>query len=182
MKISRRALEQKPADESQYRIAEILVQRRHCVRLDTAAKAIAHDQIVAFAQFLNKWHQVDEVVRIVGVAHDDEPSARRANSTHEGAAVTLRSHIDHATSALRRQTRRAVSRSIVGDHDFAIDAVRFNEAASFVDADLERFGLVETRHDDREFALGEIGIIGATPGSARRWLYSRRGFRSESFN
>src|ERR1043166_10255362 len=51
MKISRRALEQKPADEGKDWIAEILVQRRHSVRLDTAAKAIAHDQIVAFAQF-----------------------------------------------------------------------------------------------------------------------------------
>src|ERR1043166_5808228 len=107
MKISRRALEQKPADESQYRIAEILVQRRHCVRLDTAAKAIAHDQIVAFAQFLNKWHQVDEVVRIVGVAHDDEASARRADSAHKGAAVTFRGPMDHASPALRRQALRA---------------------------------------------------------------------------
>ena len=147
MKISGRTLEQQAAYECQHRITQISMQRRHRLRLDATAKAITHYQVVTFTQLLDKRHQVDEVVGIVGVAHDDETATRGADTAHKCAIVTFGGNVDHPRAAFRREALRAISRTIVGDDYFAVDAVLFHKAAGFVDANFQGLGLVETRHD-----------------------------------
>ena len=62
VKISARTLEQQLANESEHGIAKILMQWRHRVGLDPAAKAISHHQVIAGAQLFDKRHQVHKVV------------------------------------------------------------------------------------------------------------------------
>ena len=103
MKISARTLEQQLANESEHGVAKILMQWRHRVGLDPAAKAISHHQVIAGAQLFDKRHQVYKVIRVVGITHDDVTTASRANPTQERAAIAFGGHIDHARAAFRGQ-------------------------------------------------------------------------------
>src|SRR5579859_40838 len=61
-------------------ISEISVQRRHGAGLDPAAKAIAHDEVIAAAEFIDKIRDLAEIVAVVGVAHDDVFTARSGDA------------------------------------------------------------------------------------------------------
>ncbi len=63
----------KPAQSG---IAKIFVQRRHGARLDAASEAIAHDEVVALAKFVDEIGHLAEVIAVVGVTHDDVFAAR----------------------------------------------------------------------------------------------------------
>jgi hypothetical protein len=52
------------------------VQRRHRVRLDAAAEAVPHDEVIALAQLLDERVKRGEVVAVIRVTHDDELAAR----------------------------------------------------------------------------------------------------------
>src|SRR5690606_23268586 len=81
VKVAARCLEEQAPDESEDRVAEVLVKERHRARLDTAAEAVAHDEVVALAELVEEARDLAEVVAHVGVAHEDEatPSGRDAS-------------------------------------------------------------------------------------------------------
>ena len=89
MKVAAGAAEKEPPDAGQHRVPEIFVQRRHGVGLDAAFETIAHHELVAVAQFLEKGTEVREIVTVVGVAHDDVLAAGRLDAALKRAAVTF---------------------------------------------------------------------------------------------
>jgi hypothetical protein len=54
VEVAARAGEEEAAQEGQERVAEIAVQGRHRAEPDRAAKAVAHHQLTALAQLLDK--------------------------------------------------------------------------------------------------------------------------------
>ena len=65
MEIAHWNTEEQTAQEGQDGIAEIAVQERHGARLDAAAEAVAHDQLIARAQAVDHGIQVLEIVAVV---------------------------------------------------------------------------------------------------------------------
>ena len=73
------------------------MQEWHRSRLDrsvTGGKAAALDEIVPFAQLIEKSGNLRKIVAIVGVSHNNEPSARRGNTSHERVAVPAPFDVD----------------------------------------------------------------------------------------
>ena len=80
MEILDQASKEQAADRGQHGVTEIAVQWRHGSRLDAAAEPVAHDEIMAIAELLQKGHQLGKVIAIVGVTHDDVLAASSADA------------------------------------------------------------------------------------------------------
>src|SRR3954469_18037692 len=96
MEVSDVAPEEQPPEERKPRVAEPLVQRGHGALLDAALEAVAHDEVVARAQALDERIDGLEVVREIGVAHEDVRAAGGSDAAGEGRAVTAGSDGDDA--------------------------------------------------------------------------------------
>src|SRR5260370_15404709 len=77
-------------------IAEVFVKRRHGSGLDPAPKAVAHNHLKAFPQFLDEMGNLGEVITIVRVSHDDELAPGRFDPCLQGSTVSSFSHLDDA--------------------------------------------------------------------------------------
>src|SRR5437667_412252 len=86
-------------------------------RVAAAGEAVAHDQVGAAAELVDKGPKRREVVAVVSIAHDDVAAARRGDAALQCAPVTALAHADHARAAARRDLRRAVTAAVVGDDD-----------------------------------------------------------------
>src|SRR6185312_9053598 len=95
MKVAHFDVEEKASDPAQGRVPQVAMQERHRARSYAALKAIAHDEIGAFAQFVEEWLQRRKIIRIIGIAHDDVSAAGRANSTDQCGTVSLALDIDN---------------------------------------------------------------------------------------
>src|SRR6185437_14700456 len=141
------AAEEQPADEAEHRVAQVLVQRRHGPRRDPAPEPVAHHQVRALAQFVNKGHQVGEIIGIVGVAHDHVLAVGRDDATHQRVAVTLVADRYHPGAGVGGQPLAAVRAAVVGDQHLAADPALGQESHSLADARRHGLCLVEARHD-----------------------------------
>jgi hypothetical protein len=75
MKVAHRCLEEESRQAAERRVSEVSVHGRHGAARDAAQKAVADDQIEAFAQFVDEGIERVEVVAAVGIADDDQPPA-----------------------------------------------------------------------------------------------------------
>ena len=141
------AAEEQAADETQHRVAEVPVQRRHRSRRDPAGEPVAHHQVGTLAQLLDERHQVGEVVAVVGVAHDDVLAVGRDDAAHQRVAVTLVADRHHAGARLFGQPLAAVRTAVVGDQNLTADTTCGQESNSLADARRHGLCLVEARHD-----------------------------------
>ena len=151
------AAEEQPADETEHRVAEVAVQRRHGPRLDAALKAVAHHQVGPVPELLHERHQVGEVVTVVRVAHDDAATAGGHNPAHQGVAVALLGDRHHACPGVGGQLLAAVGAAVVRDDHFAADLMLLQESHGLADARRDRLSLIETWHDD-----GQLHVISLT--------------------
>ena len=71
IEVPHRTFKKESANLSERGISKILMQGRHGVFLDPAAKAVAHHQVGSPAQLLKKTGNVAEIVAIVRVAHQN---------------------------------------------------------------------------------------------------------------
>jgi hypothetical protein len=71
MEVADLASEEQAPNEAQGWVAQVPVQTRHCAFCDPASEPVAHDEVCAIAETLNKRHQGGEVIAVVRVAHDD---------------------------------------------------------------------------------------------------------------
>ena len=109
----------------QDRVADPAVLPRHGTRQDRPAarrQAAAHDQIRATTQRRQEQRQLAEIVGAVGVAHQDEPAARRGDAAGQRVAVAALGDLDHPRPGGQRPRLRAVGAAIVGDQHLAHDA------------------------------------------------------------
>jgi len=151
VKVAGAHAKEQPPQKTQTRIAQIAVQRRHGAARDPALEAIAHHDVGACAQPFHKRHQLGEVVGIVGIAHDDEPPARRRYAADQRRAIAAFGNGGHARAVRLGDRLRSVAAAVVGNQHLALDAAGRQEPARFVDAARDRLSLIEARHQDREF-------------------------------
>src|SRR5262249_34921754 len=78
-----------------------------------------HYEVVAFAQLMDKWFEVTEVVTVIGVTHDDVFAARRRDAAHESAAISLLFDVYHARAQLVTDLLRAVGAAVIGHDNLA---------------------------------------------------------------
>ena len=70
---------------------------------------------------MNELGGFQEVVGVVGIAHDDVSATGGGDAAHEGVAITLVGDGDYACAKLLRDLGRTIVRAVVGDDDFAGD-------------------------------------------------------------
>jgi len=66
-----RASEEESSDRREDGVPEVAVERRHRPGPDAAREAVAHHEVVAFAELRDEGHERREVVAVVRVAHHD---------------------------------------------------------------------------------------------------------------
>src|SRR6185436_2935918 len=150
MEVADPRAKQQAADEAQHRVAEVAVQKGHGPFADLAAKAVAHDQRIAFAQPGHEAVEAREVIAVVGVAHDDVAAARRGDPSGQRRAVAAPGHVDHSRAGALRQLARAVVGAVVGDQHFAVDSRALQEAARLGNAAADGHRLVQAGHQNRQ--------------------------------
>ena len=148
MEIADRNAEEQAAEVTEDGIAKIAVEEGHGSGLDSAAKAIADNEIGARVEGGEKARQVAEVVTVVGVGHEDVFSVGCFESGEQGGPVASNGDVDDACAFVGRDGEGAVGASVVGDDDFAGDAGCRDGGKSLADADGEGFSLVQAGHHD----------------------------------
>src|SRR6266481_7041587 len=151
MKITAWACEKESSYSAKDRIAKISVQGGQGPGLDPALKAVSHNQVIALAEFSNKWPDGTEVIAVISVTHDYEFSARIGNPSHEGATISFGRNMDNARSQLLSYGLRSVCTTIVSNDDFPWDFVLTQCSQGFLDARCKRICLVQAGHHDGHF-------------------------------
>src|SRR5260370_18780594 len=100
-------------------IAEVLMQGRHGAWFDFAPEAVAHHDVVAFAQFFHESRHVGEVVAVVRIPHDNEWAAGSGDARAQRRAVPALRHANHARTVLFGNLNRAVRRPVIRHNYFA---------------------------------------------------------------
>ncbi len=134
MRILDRRAEKEVQDAGKDRVADVAVHPRHGSGQNASLEAIAHHQLVAPAQLLDKGRQPREVVGIVGVAHDDVLAQGGRDPSLQSATVTLALDVDHARPLVAGQLLRTVGAAIVGHDDLTADAHAVEARARLGDA------------------------------------------------
>src|ERR1700730_4391335 len=111
--------EEHPAELAQDRIADVPVRERHRPRGDTALEAVAHHEIGAVAQLDQEWHQIGEIIGLVGIAHDDVLTARRLDSAQESRAIAARRNWHESGALSHGDLAGTVRAAVVSDQDLA---------------------------------------------------------------
>jgi hypothetical protein len=95
MEIATRAAEEKPTKAGQNRIAKIAMERRHCARLNTAFEAVPHHEFIAGSKPLHEGVQFTEIVTVVAITHDNEPTVCGSYPGKESVPVPLIGNLDY---------------------------------------------------------------------------------------
>ena len=160
VEVADRDSEEQPADAAQHRIAQVAMQRRHGAGRDAALETIAHHQLVAAPKRLDEGVERAEIVAVVGVAHDHEAAAGGRDAAHQRASVTLVRDRHHAGAETLGNALGPVGAAVVGDQDLSGDLAARHIGQGLLDADADGLGLVETGHENRQFAVGRVRPVG----------------------
>src|SRR5262249_26723333 len=107
----------------EHRIAPPSMQPWHSARpYDTATgrKPAPLDDVESFAEFLDELRNLQEIITVIGIAHDDELSPRGRDATHESTAIPSPSYIDNAGSKLLGDRLTSIGASVIGNDDFSV--------------------------------------------------------------
>src|SRR5207249_9804858 len=116
-------------------------------RFDFSFEAIAHHNFITFAPFCAKARHLREIIAVIGIAHDDELSARLFNSLAQCMTVAPQLGMNNSGAVLLGGFDRTLRGSIIRDDDFALNACFFEGSNGLVDAKCDGLRLVETRNN-----------------------------------
>src|SRR5271157_3355455 len=71
MKVLGRSLEEKLTNEGKNGVSDIAMVPRHGIFLNSTPETVTHNQIISFPQLIHKWHQMKQIVAVIGVGHYD---------------------------------------------------------------------------------------------------------------
>ena len=106
-------------------------------------------EVVPVAELLDELRHLQEVVAVVGIAHDDELAPRGGDAAYECVAVAPGGHLDDARPHAPCNVLRAIRASVVRHDDLAGGAAGAQRHVRLVDAYGQRVRLVEAGHHDR---------------------------------
>ena len=141
------------ANEGQHRVAQVAVQERHGPFFDASFESIAHHQVITLPQFTDKRHEVQKIVTVVRIAHDNVLPFRRPDAAQQRAAVTFRFHIHHPGAQPAGNVPGLVCASVIRDQHFPFNLVLFQEGQGLSDTKADRFLLVQAGHQDGQFCF-----------------------------
>jgi hypothetical protein len=137
-------------ERGQDRRADVAVRPGHRALLDDAAQPAAHHQVVAAPQQVHELAEPGEVVRVVGVSHDDERAARFLDAALERAAVAPDVVPHDPRPGGLGDPRGVVGGPVVDDEHLAGDRALREEAPRLADARGDGLLLVQAGHQHRE--------------------------------
>ena len=105
------------------------------------------------AQLLDERPQRGEVVRIVGIAHDDEAAASGVDARSQCVAIAPPRDVNDPGTMLSGDLLRAIGAAVVGDDHLAAHAQLLEGPKRLVDTPPDGSRFVQARHDDRDFKL-----------------------------
>jgi hypothetical protein len=111
--IANLAGEKQPRDKGKHWIAQITVQRRHSARLYPSLETVPHHQVIALPQLLYERRQMQEVVAVVCVPHNDIFPKGAVTAPNQGCAVSLLWHMHDPCPFLFGNLLGAVGTSVV---------------------------------------------------------------------
>ncbi len=114
-------VEQPIQDARQHWRAQVTIQERHRARHDLAAKARTHDVLMPFANLVHKARELGEVVRVVGIPHEDVVAPGILEAELDRGPVTLVGALHDSRTGLLGNSDRVVRAAIVAHEDFASD-------------------------------------------------------------
>src|ERR1700676_57299 len=152
--IPNRRLKKQPGYRREDGVAQILMQRRHGPRQDSAFEAIPHYQVVTFPQFVDKQVGLREVVAVVGIAHQDVAASRCSDASAQCAPVAAYLNRNYARPVCCRNLLRSVRAAVIAADHFPADSVLLHCAKRFLDARRNRRPLVKTWHHH-----GELDVL-----------------------
>jgi hypothetical protein len=135
--------------------AEVLVEPGHGSGLDRARPARPHHELVAGAELLHEGTEEAEVVRAVGVSHEEVLAADVRKRVDVRASEASSRRLQDARPVLERDLGRAIRRA-VDDDDLADHARRVETLVAPVDELPDGHLLVEGGDHDRELGLDGV--------------------------
>jgi hypothetical protein len=81
------------------------------------------NQLVAFAELFDKLWDLEKVVAVVRISHDDKPAACGGNAAHQSISVSFVLNVDYACSQTGSDILRAVGAAIVGNNYLTLDSM-----------------------------------------------------------
>src|SRR5579859_2161514 len=123
---------------------------RHGAFLDPACETVAHHQVIAFAQTLEDWRNLPEVVALVGVAHDDVAARGSGDAAADGGPISGLIDQHHLCTVRLGDLLRTVGAPVVRDEDLRLQRHACNRLARTIDASPDGLCLVEAWHEDRD--------------------------------
>ena len=112
---------------------------------------------MALAELVDERAQVGQVVRVVGVGHDDVLAVGGVDAGEQGTAVAADRRVHDPGAVVLRDALRPVGRTVVADQHLTRDTQVGEGLAGLLHADGQRLGLVQARQDDRD--LDRIGRL-----------------------
>ena len=106
-------------------------------------------EIKILSQFLYKSRDLQEIVTVIGVAHQHKLALAGFDAVHQRRTVPANGHVDGSRSVVHGDLFRCIRAAIVRQNDFAIDASFAHRADRFFDADTHCIRLVQTGHYNR---------------------------------
>jgi hypothetical protein len=129
------------------------VRKRHSAGSDAATKAIPHNQIETGAELFDERHQRQEVITVIGIAHDNELASSRLDASRESGSVASDRNANEPSPELLNEFGRAVGAAIIGDDNFTYNLMSTKELLGLPDTDSNRPYLVEAWHENGELYL-----------------------------
>src|SRR6266545_60124 len=146
-------------------------QQRHRARCD-AAHPVADDKLRAVLELLDETRNLAEVVREVGIDHDDEVALGGGEAGEIRASIAATRLLDHEGARSTREIAAAVRRAVVDDDDFACKSALVEDGAGPGHAFRDRLRLVQARDHDGHARLDLV--VTRTALGLPAWEYLRR--------
>ena len=156
------------------------VQQRHCPRQDrasTGGQSAALYQVITGPEFLHETGDVEEVVAVVGISHDDIGPAGRPDTSLEGGTVAPLPDLYQASPHCRRYRRRRIGAAVVSNDDLPLEAIRLERLSGLPQAALECIGFVETWENYGDLHTGQYIVRRPTSILDRSSFLQRSGRR-----
>ena len=122
VRVSDACAEEEVQHPGEHGVADVAVVPRHRAGLDVV-HSVAHDELGAAVELGDEARNVGEVVRQVGVRHDDVVTSRRVEAGEIGTAVASTALVDDPCPCTLGELCASVRRAVVSDDDLAVEAV-----------------------------------------------------------
>src|SRR5258706_10897835 len=128
---------------------------------------------------MNKWLEVCKVITIIRVAHNYVLAAGGGDATHQSATITFGCDRYYPRPHLGCDGVRAVRATVIGNNYLTRNIKLLQRGLGLTYASCQSFGLVQTRHDDRQFQLANLGycvrsvwLVGCWGNLHLHWKFS----------